>query len=70
MLVRIVMDNSTWMKKQSHINYDNGKNNSENKSNETSQSPFFQTFFHGTKADLKIGGFIEVGRNSNYAVLR
>lgn len=30
------------------------------------QSPFAQTYFHGTKADLKIGDFIEVGLNSNY----
>ena len=30
------------------------------------QSPFVQTYFHGTKADLKIGDFIEVGLNSNY----
>jgi rifampin ADP-ribosylating transferase len=37
-----------------------------NKSNETMQSPFSQTYFHGTKADLKIGGFIEVGINSNF----
>lgn len=29
-------------------------------------SPFVQTFFHGTKADLKIGDFIEVGFISNY----
>jgi rifampin ADP-ribosylating transferase len=42
------------------------KNKSENKSNEPSQSPFSQTFFHGTKADLKIGDFIEVCLNSNY----
>ena len=41
-------------------------NKSENKSNEPSQSPFVQTFFHGTKADLKIGDFIEIGLNSNY----
>ena len=34
--------------------------------NQPSQSPFSQTFFHGTKADLKIGDFIEVGLNSNY----
>lgn len=39
------------------------QNKSENKS---IQSPFSQTFFHGTKADLKIGDFIEVGLNSNY----
>lgn len=42
------------------------KNKSENKSNYPSQSPFAQTFFHGTKADLRIGDFIEVGLNSNY----
>ena len=43
-----------------------GKNKSENKSNEPMQSPFAQTFFHGTKADLKMGEFIKVGLNSNY----
>jgi hypothetical protein len=30
------------------------------------QTPFSQTFFHGTKADLKMGAFIEIGLNSNY----
>jgi hypothetical protein len=30
------------------------------------QTPFSQTFFHGTKADLKIDAFIEIGLNSNY----
>ena len=39
---------------------------SENKSNEPGHTPFSQTFFHGTKADLKIGDFIETGLNSNY----
>ncbi|WP_317897971.1 NAD(+)--rifampin ADP-ribosyltransferase [Aurantibacillus circumpalustris] len=29
-------------------------------------SPFAQTYFHGTKADLNIGGFIEPGFNSNF----
>lgn len=29
-------------------------------------TPFSQTYFHGTKADLKIGDLIEVGYNSNY----
>jgi len=29
-------------------------------------TPFAQTYFHGTKADLKIGDFINVGCNSNY----
>lgn len=28
--------------------------------------PFAQTFFHGTKADLKVGDFIEVGYTSNF----
>lgn len=41
-------------------------NRSENKSNEPAPSPFTQTYFHGTKADLKIGDFIEIGLNSNY----
>lgn len=42
------------------------KNTSGNISNTGMQSPFSQTFFHGTKADLKIGDFIEVGLSSNY----
>jgi hypothetical protein len=29
-------------------------------------TPFAQTYFHGTKADLKVGDFIEVGYNSNF----
>lgn len=28
--------------------------------------PFEQTFFHGTKAELRIGDLVEVGFNSNY----
>jgi rifampin ADP-ribosylating transferase len=39
------------------------KNISENKS---IQTPFTQTFFHGTKADLKLGDYIKVGNNSNF----
>jgi rifampin ADP-ribosylating transferase len=31
-----------------------------------SSTPFAQTYFHGTKADLKIGDLIEAGFNSNY----
>ena len=42
------------------------KNIDKNKLNELAQSPFSQTFFHGTKADLSIGDFIEIRRNSNY----
>ncbi|MBK7265666.1 MAG: NAD(+)--rifampin ADP-ribosyltransferase [Ignavibacteriales bacterium] len=41
-------------------------NKSENESNTPNQSPFSQTFFHGTKADLKIGDLIEIGFNSNF----
>lgn len=29
-------------------------------------TPFAQTYFHGTKADLQIGNLIAVGFNSNY----
>jgi len=29
-------------------------------------TPFAQTYFHGTKADLKIGDLIKVGNNSNF----
>ena len=36
------------------------------KANKSSQSPFSQTFFHGTKVDLKIGDLIKTGLNSNY----
>ncbi len=42
------------------------KGKSENKTNEASPSPFAQTYLHGTKADLKLGDFIEVGINSNF----
>lgn len=43
-----------------------GENNTENKLNETGSSPFKQTFFHRTKAELKIGELIETCLNSNY----
>ena len=29
-------------------------------------TPFAQTYFHGTRIDLKVGDLIEVGFNSNY----
>jgi rifampin ADP-ribosylating transferase len=38
-------------------------NKSENK---CAPGVFCQTFFHGTKSDLKIGDFMEIGNNSNY----
>ena len=37
-----------------------------NKLDEPSPTPFCQTFFHGTKADLKLGDLIETGFNSNF----
>jgi len=36
------------------------------KSNERGPKPFSQTFFHGAKADFKVGDLIEVGANPNY----
>ncbi len=41
-------------------------NKSENKSKEPIHTVFAQTYFHGTKADLNIGDFIQIGINSNY----
>src|SRR5688500_17510896 len=39
----------------------------QNKSEDKSiHSPFVQTYFHGTKADLKIRNLIEIGVTSNY----
>jgi rifampin ADP-ribosylating transferase len=46
------------------------KNQSENKLNNPCPSPFAQTYFHGTKADLKPGDFVEVGINSNYGQMK
>jgi hypothetical protein len=42
------------------------KNQTEGKPNSQSPTPFAQTYFHGTKADLTPGDIIEVGFNSNY----
>jgi hypothetical protein len=36
------------------------------KSNEQRATAFAQTYFHGTRGDLKVGDLIEVGFNSNY----
>src|SRR5688500_2378501 len=36
------------------------------KSNVQGATPFAQTYFHGTRADLKVGDVIEVGFHSNY----
>jgi rifampin ADP-ribosylating transferase len=43
-----------------------GKNNEENELDGHRPSPFAQTYFHGTKADLKLGDSIEAGNNSNF----
>ena len=40
--------------------------NNDNKTKVQGATPFTQTYFHGTKADLKVGDPIEVGFNSNY----
>ncbi len=37
-----------------------------NSTNQSFQSPFAQTYFHGTKADLQVGELIEPGFNSNF----
>ncbi|NJN41720.1 MAG: NAD(+)--rifampin ADP-ribosyltransferase [Flammeovirgaceae bacterium] len=42
------------------------KNDNKLNSNIQGATPFAQTYFHGTKADLKVGDLIEVGYNSNY----
>ena len=42
------------------------KRKPENTSVGSRANPFSQTYFHGTKADLKIGSYINVGINSNY----
>lgn len=41
------------------------ENKKENKPT-SAPTPFAQTYFHGTKAVLKMGSFIEAGLNSNY----
>jgi rifampin ADP-ribosylating transferase len=38
----------------------------DNSDNKSFQTPFVQTYFHGTKADLKVGDQIKVGFNSNF----
>ena len=42
------------------------QNNDDKKSSGRRPTPFAQTYFHGTKCDLKVGDLIEVGFNSNY----
>lgn len=43
----------------------NNNQEKENTKNKTA-TPFVQTYFHGTKADLEIGDLIEAGFNSNF----
>jgi len=42
------------------------QNINEQKSSGQGATPFAQTYFHGTKADLKIGDLIQAGFNSNF----
>ena len=42
------------------------QSNNGHKSSGQGSKPFAQTYFHGTKVDLKLGEMIEVGFNSNY----
>lgn len=42
------------------------ENKNENEPGKSGPNPFSRTYFHGTKADLKIGDLIETGLSSNY----
>lgn len=42
------------------------QNNKGQKANGKGATPFVQTYFHGTKADLSVGDLIEIGYSSNY----
>lgn len=42
------------------------RNKERNKLNVQGATAFAQTYFHGTKAALKIGDLIQTGFNSNY----
>jgi hypothetical protein len=38
----------------------------ETNTNGAKATPFSQTYYHGTKAEIKLGDYIKVGFNSNY----
>jgi len=40
-----------------------GQNKNEQKLRAQGATPFAQTYFHGTRADLRVGDMIEVGFN-------
>lgn len=42
------------------------QNKNEQKPGGKGATPFAQTYFHGTRADLNVGDLIQVGFNSNY----
>lgn len=42
------------------------QNKAKQEANKLAATPFAQTYFHGTKADLQIGDLIEPGFQSNY----
>lgn len=45
-------------------------NKKEQELSEQGATPFAQTYFHGTRADLKVGDLIEVGFSSNYGQIK
>lgn len=58
---------SKYKKRSTKSNLMRSKNNNDhNKTIGPGPTPFAQTYFHGTKANLKIGDLIKVGFNSNY----
>lgn len=61
-LEKLLSENGLTFKNQKSDN-EMEQNKCENK---TMPTPFAQTYFHGTKADLKPGDYIQVGNNSNY----
>lgn len=64
---RKVVVSSVQLQHYPHIQYIINSAMEQNKNeNKTIQTPFAQTYFHGTKADLKVGELIVVGNNSNY----
>lgn len=46
------------------------KSNVDNPTQPGNATPFAQTYFHGTKADLKLGDLITTGNHSNYGEVK
>lgn len=43
-----------------------GKTSKNKNTNKHAPTPFAQTYFHGTRSDTEVGGYIKVGYSSNY----